>query len=54
VLHMDDSSLEIIWYDDGEEAMPVDTKSKSKGPSEGRDTIQSRDEQYKYKSSDFM
>jgi hypothetical protein len=42
VLHVHDSSLETIWYDDGEEAMPVDTKNKSKGPSEGRDTIQSR------------
>jgi len=34
--------LETMWYDNGEEAMPVDTKNKSKGPSEGRDTIQSR------------
>jgi hypothetical protein len=23
--------LETIWYDDGEEAMPVDTRNKSKG-----------------------
>ena len=42
MLHVDDNLLETIWYEDGEETMPVDTKKKSKGPSEGRDTVQSR------------
>jgi hypothetical protein len=42
VLHVDNNSLETIWYDDGEETMHVDTRNKSKGPSEGRDTVQSR------------
>ena len=42
MLRVDDNLLETILYDDGEETMPVDTKNKSKGPSEGRDTVQSR------------
>jgi hypothetical protein len=34
--------LETIWYGDEDETMPVNTKKKQKGPSEGRNTIQSR------------
>ena len=42
MLHVDDNSLETIWYDDREETLLVDTKNKSKGPSASIGTIQSR------------